>query len=185
MKKQMITMFLALLLSLSLIGSISAVSDEKMHYEPVPDDVVIAFEAETEIFTQMLDSNFIYNEAFVSDSLLIEGSMLSLLPEAIEGRLHKDRISEFMLDFYGVTMNPAAYNQSYVAGEYFYYIPKGYDKASHTIISIDYDGEYYTVVSNVVFSTHDLTHAPHKVVSTFVANKESEFGYNLINCILE
>ena len=185
MKKQMITMFLALLLSLSLIGSISAVSDEKMHYEPVPDDVVIAYEHETEIFTQMLDKNFLYNDDFVSDSLVIEGAMLSLMPEAVEGRLHKDRICEFVLNFYGVTMNPAAYNQSYVAGEYFYYIPKGYDKASHTIISIDYDGEYYTVVSNVVFSTHDLTHAPHKVVSTFVANKESEFGYNLINCILE
>ena len=184
MKKQMITIFLAVLLSLSLIGSISAAYDEKMHQGEANSVVEIPFEQETEIFTTMLNQNYLYNEGFTSDADLIEGTMLSLMPEATEGRLLKGRIAEYMLDFYGVTMNETAYNQSYVAGDYFYYIPRGYDKANHTIQSIDFDGEYYTVVSLVIFSTHDALEHPVTATATFVANEESSFGYNLINCII-
>lgn len=181
----MITIFLAVLLSFSLIGSISAAYDEKMHQDPVSSVVEIPFEAETEAFEKMLNKNFLYNEGFTSDEALIEGTMLSLLSEAEEGRLLKKRIAEVMLDFYGVTMNETAYNQSYIAGEYYYFIPKGYDKANHTIISIDYDGEVYTVVSSVIFSTHDALEEPVTATSNFVKNSESSFGYNLINCIIE
>ena len=56
-KKQMITIFLAVLLSLSLIGSISAAYDEKMHQGEANSVVEIPFEQETEIFTTMLNQN--------------------------------------------------------------------------------------------------------------------------------
>lgn len=183
--KKTLTIFLSLVLCLSLIGSISAAYDEKLHQPPVSSDVVIPFEHETEVFTTMLNKNFLYNEAFVSDADLIEGTMLSIMDEAVEGRLLKNRVAEFMLDFYGVTMNENAYDANYIAGEYFYYIPKGFNKAEHVITSIDYDGECYTVCSTANFSAHDAQEEPIKVTSTFIKNENSTFGFNLLNCTIE
>ncbi len=185
MKKQIITLFSVLVLCLSLIGSISAVYDEKMHEEPVSSDVVVPFEEETAAFTKMLNLNYIYNDAFVSDFDLIEGTMIALLPEATEGRLLKTRVAEYMLDFYGIVINEAAYNPTYMSEEYFYYIPKGFDRADHTVISIDFDGEYYTVVSQVIFNTHDSIEEPVSATSVFVKNENSTFGYNLLSCVIE
>ena len=185
MKRRALTLFLVGLLSISLIGSISAAYDEKMHEDPVSSLVEIPFEEETAAFTKMLNLNYLYNEAFVSDADLIEGVMLSLLPEADEGRLLKTRVADYMLDFYGIVMNESAYDQTYVSGEHFYYIPKGFNRSVHTVISIDFDGEYYTVVSDVIFNSHDAIEEPVKATSVFVKNENSTFGYNLLSCVLE
>ncbi len=183
--KKVVTIFLVLVLALSLIGSISAAYDEKLYPEPVSQDSFVPFSDETFVFTEMLNSNFIYNEAFVSDFDLIEGTMVMLLDESEDGRVLKNRVAEQMLDFYGITINEAAYEADYTDEEYFYYIPKGFDRAKHVIISIDFDGEYYNVVSDVTFTSHDEVVEPIKATSTFVKNENSTYGFNLISCVIE
>jgi|GEM_PF-4000646 hypothetical protein len=177
MKKIITTVSLVVLLSFSLMASlISAVPAVE------PEAENNAYEAEKAVFTEMLDKNYIFNEAFTSDADLIEGAMLSLLPTAEDGRLKKDDIAAFMLDFYGIVMNEKAYPVEYVKDDYFYYIPKGYNRPYHEIVSIERDGDTYFVISNMKLDTHDNGVEPYTVKTAFIANSSSSYGFNLINC---
>ena len=180
MKKHILTLALSVVLMLSLFASMiyAAPVEEQKIKKP-------AFSEETVVFTEMLNKNYVYNDAFVSDYDLIEGAMLSLLPQATEGRLHKNTIKEFLLDFYGIVMNESAYDPNYIAEDYYYYVPKGYDVAEHNIISIEQDGIYYTVTSEMEISAHDNEVRPHKVISVFEKTNNSSYGYYLTNCEIQ
>lgn len=176
MKKRIFTILLAAILSFSLMASIIYAAEPK-------DDVVYdKFANEKVAFLEMLNKNYIFNEAFVDDVAIIEGAMLSLMPQAKEGRLHKDTIALFIEDFYGITMNENAYDLNYIAGDYYYFIPKGFNKPIHKITNIAFDGECYFVTSNITLDTHDNGEEPYTVKSVFIKNNDSSYKYNLLNC---
>ncbi len=177
MKRFLLTFALSLVLATSFLATFISAAPLAQN-EPKT-------KSETYIFTQMLNKNYVYGDDFTDDEKLIENSMISLLPKSDNGRINKNEVKNFILDFYGITMNENAYNRNYVKNNYYYYIPKGYDTQSHQIVSVVKEDDYYYVTSVLTLGTHENESEHLNVKSVFLKNSKASFGYNLINCEIE
>lgn len=160
-------------------GLITAVSDKS--------DLPDSSKVRQARFLNMLNHNFVYNEAFNSVEDIVNASVPALLnmrDPVNESYIAESYVKDYVYNMYGVEIedfsdinNDFAHLDGYV-----YIIPRGFSVFSHKIdsVSLNEDGSF-TVVTSVSIDSHDGDSTSRKVVSLFVKNDHSRFGYNIIS----
>lgn len=160
-------------------GIIAAVSDKS--------DLPDSSKVRQARFLNMLNHNFVYNEAFNSVEDIVNASVPALLnmrDPVNESYIAESYVKDYVYNMYGVEIedfsdinNDFAHLDGYV-----YIIPRGFSVFSHKIdsVSLNEDGSF-TVVTSVSIDSHDGDSISRKAVSLFVKNDRSRFGYNIIS----
>ena len=160
-------------------GLITAVSDKS--------DLPDSSKVRQARFLNMLNHNFVYNEAFNSVEDIVNASVPALLnmrDPVNESYIAESYVKDYVYNMYGVEIedfsdinNDFAHLDGYV-----YIIPRGFSVFSHKIdsVSLNEDGSF-TVVTSVSIDSHDGDSISRKAVSLFVKNDRSRFGYNIIS----
>ena len=160
-------------------GIIAAVSDKS--------DLPDSSKVRQARFLNMLNHNFVYNEAFNSVEDIVNASVPALLnmrDPVNESYIVESYVKDYVYNMYGVEIedfsdinNDFAHLDGYV-----YIIPRGFSVFSHKIdsVSLNEDGSF-TVVTSVSIDSHDGDSISRKAVSLFVKNDRSRFGYNIIS----
>ena len=137
-------------------------------------------------FLNMLNRNFVYNGDFDSADTIINNASLALLDlrdSTNEDYIADSYVKSFVKDMYGIEIaDMSGLNAEFPQIDGFLYVvPRGYTSYNHTIVSIEEneDGSF-TVVSDAIIKGHDAAGKSQKVVSLFVKNSDSAFGYNMI-----
>lgn len=135
-------------------------------------------------FLNMLNHNFVYNDAFESVYEMTACSEVALLDKAEDGYIKQSLIAGYLYNMYGVeNVDFAAVTKDFPQREnYVYVIPRGFSVYKHTapVITENEDGSY-TVVTDVEISSHDSDAEIAKATTLFVKNENSAFGFNIIS----
>lgn len=135
-------------------------------------------------FLNMLNHNFVYNDAFESVYEMTACSEVALLDKAEDGYIKQSLISGYLYNMYGVeNADFAAVTKDFPQREnYVYVIPRGFSVYKHSapVITENEDGSY-TVVTDVEISSHDSDVETAKATTLFVKNENSAFGFNIIS----
>lgn len=184
-------LILVLLLSFSVLSvKPSAVSNtsngiitEVSHKSDLPDSSKVRQAR----FLNMLNHNFVYNEAFNSVEDIVNASVPALLnmrDPVNESYIAESYVKDYVYNMYGVEIEDFSDINSDFAhlDGYVYIIPRGFSVFSHKIdsVSLNEDGSF-TVVTSVSIDSHDGDSISCKAVSLFVKNDRSRFGYNIIS----
>lgn len=134
-------------------------------------------------FLNMLNHNFVYNEAFYDDEALLNDSALALLHLANDGFIEDVYLKDYVFNMYGKIYDDF-YDINADAPKYdgcFYVIPRGYDLYEHSIVSVteNEDGSY-TVITSVIIDYHFGEKVEAVCTTLFLPNDESQFGYNIL-----
>lgn len=137
-------------------------------------------------FLNMLNHNFVYNSAFDDIDTLVNESILSVLhlrDSENEEFINEIYVKDFVKNMYGIEIEDmSGINADWPKLDgYVYIIPRCYTAFEHELVSVNEneDGSF-TVVTEVEVN-NEMQYIPrHKIVSLFVKNEESSFGYNLI-----
>ena len=134
-------------------------------------------------FENMLNNNYVYDTDFESHKVIIENSILALLDKGVDGEINQSLVLGFIADMYGLQVNPDAVKYDFAPASegMFVILPRGYTEYQHTVTKIIEEEGGYTVISNVLVSTHDGEQYFATATSEFVPNIGSSFGYNIIN----
>ena len=135
-------------------------------------------------FLNMLNHNFVYNDAFESVYEMTACSEVALLDKAEDGYIKQSLIAGYLYNMYGVeNADFAAVTKDFPQREnYVYVIPRGFSVYKHSapVITENEDGSY-TVVTDVEISSHDSDVETAKATTLFVKNENSAFGFNIIS----
>lgn len=135
-------------------------------------------------FLNMLNHNFVYNDAFESVYEMTACSEVALLDKAEDGYIKQSLIAGYLYNMYGVeNADFAAVTKDFPQREnYVYVIPRGFSVYKHSapVITENEDGSY-TVVTDVEISSHDSDAETEKATTLFVKNENSAFGFNIIS----
>ena len=135
-------------------------------------------------FLNMLNHNFVYNDAFESVYEMTACSEVALLDKAEDGYIKQSLIAGYLYNMYGVeNADFAAVTKEFPQREnYVYVIPRGFSVYKHSapVITENEDGSY-TVVTDVEISSHDSDAETAKATTLFVKNENSAFGFNIIS----
>lgn len=134
-------------------------------------------------FLNMLNHNFVYNDAFYDDAWLVNDSMLALLDKAEGSFLDQVVLSDYVFNMYGKKYKDFDFLGETLSEEqgYVYIIPRGYDEYTHQIVSItDNNDGSFTVISNVEISGADNTVENLKCETLFLQAEDSDFGFNIL-----
>ena len=135
-------------------------------------------------FLNMLNHNFVYNDAFESVYEMTACSEVALLDKAEDGYIKQSLIAGYLYNMYGVeNADFAAVTKDFPQREnYVYVIPRGFSVYKHSapVITENEDGSY-TVVTDVEISSHDSDAETAKTTTLFVKNENSAFGFNIIS----
>ena len=135
-------------------------------------------------FLNMLNHNFVYNDAFESVYEMTACSEVALLDKAEDGYIKQSLIAGYLYNMYGVENSDfAAVTKDFPQREnYVYVIPRGFSVYKHSapVITENEDGSY-TVVTDVEISSHDSDAENAKATTLFVKNENSAFGFNIIS----
>lgn len=160
-------------------GLITAVSDKS--------DLPDSSKVQQARFLNMLNHNFVYNEAFNSVEDIVNASVPALLnmrDPVNESYIAESYVKDYVYNMYGVEIEDFSDINSDFAhlDGYVYIIPRGFSVFSHKIdsVSLNEDGSF-TVVTSVSIDSHDGDSISRKAVSLFVKNDRSRFGYNIIS----
>ncbi len=134
-------------------------------------------------FLNMLNHNFVYDDAFYDDAALVNDSMLALLDKAEDSFIDEVVLSDYIFNMYG-----KKYETFDCLGEdlpkeqgYVYILPRGYSTYSHEILTVtDNNDGSFTVITNVEISGADNTIENAKCETVFLQAEDSAFGYNII-----
>ena len=135
-------------------------------------------------FLNMLNHNFVYNDAFESVYEMTACSEVALLDKAEDGYIKQSLIAGYLYNMYGdENADFAAVTKDFPQREnYVYVIPRGFSVYKHSapVITENEDGSY-TVVTDVEISSHDSDAENAKATTLFVKNENSAFGFNIIS----
>ena len=134
-------------------------------------------------FLNMLNHNFVYNDAFESVYEMTACSEVALLDKAEDGYIKQSLIAGYLYNMYGVeNADFAAVTKDFPQREnYVYVIPRGFSVYKHSAPVITENEDGYTVVTDVEISSHDSDAETAKATTLFVKNENSAFGFNIIS----
>lgn len=139
-------------------------------------------------FLNMLNHNFVYNDAFYNDCALVNDSMVALLSSSQDGFMDETVLADYIFNMYGKIYNNFAFLGDNLPTKdgFVYIIPRGYDTYSHKIVKVtdNRDGSY-TVLTDVEISYTNGTSEILSAETVFLENSESAFGYNIMYSIIE
>lgn len=135
-------------------------------------------------FLNMLNHNFVYNDAFDSVYEMTACSEVAVLDKAENGYISESVISGYLYNMYGVeNVDFAVVTKGFPQREnYVYVIPRGFSFYKHSapVVTQNEDGSY-TVITEVEISSHDSETETAKAATLFVKNENSAFGFNIIS----
>ncbi len=134
-------------------------------------------------FLNMLNHNFVYNEDFYDDSVLVNNSVLAVLDLAEDSYIAEDYLKDYVFNMYGKIYKDFSFlGEDFTEKEgYVYILPRGYNEYSHKIVSVtDNNDGSYTVISDVEISYEDGSVETLVCETVFLENTESAFGYNIM-----
>lgn len=135
-------------------------------------------------FLNMLNHNFVYNNEFESVYEMTACSEVALLDKAEDGYIKQSLIAGYLYNMYGVeNVDFAAVTKDFPQREnYVYVIPRGFSVYKHSApVTTENEDGSYTVVTDVVISSHDSDAETAKATTLFVKNENSAFGFNIIS----
>ena len=137
-------------------------------------------------FLNMLNHNFVYDNAFDSVEDMVNGSMPALLEYADEENdsfIAENYVADYIFSMYGIAdIDFSGINTGFEQMEgYVYIIPRGFTKYNHKITAViaNEDGSY-TVESKISAASHDDVNLVNTCTTLFVPNEKSAFGFNII-----
>ena len=133
-------------------------------------------------FLNMLNHNYVYNDAFLSFDELTHGAMIASLNLREGDYISEAYIKGYIADMYGI--NAVSFEQDANADEKpgYLYIPSvGYTKFVHSnpVVNANEDGTF-TVITDVAVYPHDEKPYETFAVSLFAPNSASSFGYIIV-----
>jgi len=134
-------------------------------------------------FLNMLNHNFVYNEAFYDDCKLVENSVLALLDVAEGSYVAEDYLGDYLFNMYGRCYSGFEFlGEVYTEKEgYVYIAPRGYSEYNHKIVSItDNNDGSFTVITDVEISNMDGSLELLECETVFLEAEDSAFGYNIM-----
>lgn len=136
-------------------------------------------------FLNMLNHSFVYDSCFDTVGDIVNCSVAALLDHRTEDEdfIPESIIADYVYNMFGVEIEDfSAINADFPKYEgYVYVLPRGYSVYSHEMVScvMNEDGSF-SVTTNVKISTHDNGEYIDTCTTLFVANPESQFGYNIV-----
>ena len=134
-------------------------------------------------FLNMLNHNFVYDDAFYDDAALVNDSMLALLDKAEDSFLDEVVLGDYIFNMYGKKYDGFDFLGEELPKEqgYVYILPRGYNTYSHEIVTVtDNNDGSFTVITNVEISCADNTTENAKCETVFLQAEDSAFGYNIV-----
>lgn len=142
-------------------------------------------------FLNMLNHNFVYNDAFFTAQDIVNCSMPALLElrdTNDENFIAQNYVSDYVYDMYGIEdIDYAVINTQFEQKtDFVYIIPRGFTVFKHTILSVteNEDGSF-TVKTKVIADAHDSEETTDICTSLIVPNENSRFGYNIISSVID
>ena len=142
-------------------------------------------------FLNMLNHNYVYNNDFYFDNLLINNSIIALLhlrDEENDSYINSVYVSDFIFNLYGKIYNDYSFlNTEFPQIDgYVYIVPRGFTEYEHSIVSVEKNlDNSYTVVTDITYETHDGEVVTEKATTLFIENSESIFGFNILYSDIE
>lgn len=138
-------------------------------------------------FETMLNHNYVYDDDFSSDRVMIENAILALLDHAENDEIDQELVLNFIRNMYGreVDPNTAVYDFLPASEGKFAILARGYSKISHTVVSVEEVAGGWEVASEMRIEPHDGQAYTVSANTLFVANEGSSFGYNIVSSDLE
>ncbi len=134
-------------------------------------------------FLNMLNHNYVYNDAFYADDVLVKDSLIALLDVAEDSYVSETYLNDYIFNMYGKIYNGYDFlGEVFTEKEGFVYIaPRGYSEYSHKIVSVtdNKDGSF-TVITDVEISDMDGSVEVLECETVFLEAEESAFGYNIM-----
>lgn len=141
-------------------------------------------------FLNMLNHNFVYNDAFYSVEDIVNCSMpavLELRDTEDDSFIAQNYVSDYVYDMFGIEdIDYSAINTQFEQkADYVYIIPRGFTVFKHTSLSVteNEDGSY-TVKTKITADAHDSEEITDICTSLIVPNKNSKFGFNIISSVI-
>ncbi len=134
-------------------------------------------------FLNMLNHNFVYDDAFYNDSSLVEDSMLALLDNANGSFLEEAILSDYIFNMYGKKYQDFDFlrEDSPKKQGCVYILPRGFNDYNHEIVSVaDNNDGSFTVITNVEILGADNTVENLKCETLFLKADDSAFGFNIL-----
>ncbi len=138
-------------------------------------------------FLNMLNHNFVYDEAYKSVEAIVNDSMPALIElrnAENDSFIAEAYVADYVFNMYGVEITDfSGINADFEKQEgYVYILPRGFANYNHTISSItqNEDGSF-TVITEVEISSHDCGSYVDVCETLFVANELSQFGFSIIH----
>ncbi len=176
----------SMLIILCVIVALSFVLVPSVQAKPVEPTPEIIQNVTTTRFLNMLNHNYVYDDAFNYTDDIVNNSMAALLnmrDTADEDFIAEQYVRDYVNSMYGIELvDFSALNEGFPKKDgYVFILPRGLDSYTHTLR--DYreneDGSF-TVTTDVVIETHDGQTEKAIAVTLFVANKASSLGYNIV-----
>lgn len=185
MKKLFSVLALVLVTALSLTVSVGAANQAAAQpavpvnavSAPVEDGVQIAR------FTNMLNHNQLFGAAFESDRAMVKSAMVALANQAEDDFLNSTALQSFIANLYGRTVDFAAAGFTLTENGKIPVIPQGYTAFTHRVLKVTAVDGGFNVLSEMTVDPHDAPAYTVAVLSEFVENAGSAFGYNLISAV--
>lgn len=134
-------------------------------------------------FLNMLNHNFVYNNDFHDDQILVNNSVLALLDLSENGYVAENYVSDYIFNMYGIKINDfSAFNTEFEKIDgYVCVVPRGYTEYKHSILTVtdNLDGSY-TVVTEVEIILDDGTVETENATTIFLKAEDSSFGFNIV-----
>lgn len=138
-------------------------------------------------FLNMLNHSFVYDEDIEDVEEIVNCSVAALLDmrdSEDDSFISESVVSDFVFNMYGVEIDDFSLINSELPQKegYVYILPRGYSVYSHELVSVSVneDGSY-TVKTKVTVDSHDCDAESFACTTLFVANPQSQFGYNIIS----
>ena len=138
-------------------------------------------------FLNMLNHSFVYDSDIEEVEEIVNCSVAALLDmrdSEDDSFISESVVSDFVFNMYGVEIEDySLINSEFPQKEgYVYILPRGYSVYNHELVSVSVneDGSY-TVKTKVTVDSHDCDAESFACTTLFVANPQSQFGYNIIS----
>ena len=135
----------------------------------------------------MLNHNFLYGDDFSDMNTVINNSCLALLEKMEDQFISTDILFPFIENAYGISVYlDDDFGEGFPKKDgAVYVVPRGFTSYTHTVINLVEEGDTLTVTSLALSESHDGEKEELVCTTVFKVNRESAFGYNIVESNLK
>ncbi len=139
-------------------------------------------------FLNMLNHNFVYNDAFYNDEALLNDSCLALLEYQDGGFIADGYVKDYAFNMYGKIYDDlSGFNAELPKADGKFFVKaRGYDLYEHSVLEvIDNQDGSFTVKTEVKIDYHFGETETVACETLFIENELSQFGFNILYSDIE